>query len=88
MLRKTDVLLRIEDPDPDSFFEPGSILITGWYNGTLNMIDDHLCEKFPDLENIDELYDLQEGALEYSGGLTKEELKNELASLGFQTMVV
>jgi len=88
MLRKSDILLKIEEPPVDSFFSPGVTVVTGWYKDNSAMVDDHLCIKFPELENIEELYDLQEGALEYSGRLTKDELKDELESLGFQTVIV
>lgn len=86
-MKPKDIILKIEEPPVDSFVD-APMIVTGWYDLAPElMIDEHLCELFPKLEDLF-LSDLMEGAMEYNGAFTKDELKLKLDALGFKTIIV
>ena len=79
-----DIILKIQDSGQD---EPWDLLVTGWDVNGQGMIDEALIEAFPMLSMFD-LYDLQEGAMEYYGKLTKNQLKTQIEQLGFTVEII
>jgi len=82
-MKKTDFILKIEDAMPDD--DICTMQISAWKGKY--MIDEHICEKYPKLEELD-LADLCEGSLEYCGTLTKQQMSDELIKRGFKTKVI
>jgi hypothetical protein len=83
-MKKEKVLLKVSDSVEwleDAGFK---LSITGWWKGKGYMIDQHMTEKFPELETIEGLEELAESDMYYDGDKTKEEIINILREMGFE----
>jgi hypothetical protein len=92
-MRKNEILLKIEDFrnsnidwQHESFVEDGITVGISAHNGDF-MIDEHIAQKFPELELI-ELYDEMEGFLSYYGNDSVETIRGKLLNLGFNAIIV
>lgn len=89
-MTKKEIVLKVMVPEEDTFMaENYKFEITVWEKDSeVNyMIDDHLVEHFPELEQYG-IEDLQEGFSGYNGDLTIERLVDVLQGLGFTTFYV
>ncbi len=64
-----------------------TLLVSAWYTNAQYMVDSELSFIYPELEEIEGLYDLQEGCMEYSGPLTAQQMVDELIRLGFNAVI-
>jgi hypothetical protein len=92
-MRKNEILLKIEDFRKsnidwqyESFAQDGITIGIGAYFGD-TMIDEHIVQKFPELELI-ELYDEMEGFLSYYGNDSVENIREKLLNMGFNAIIV
>lgn len=82
MLQKKDIYFFVDEVFDEDF----EVYHVAAFRDRLQneMIDEHICELFPELENLG-IYDLSEGELEYSGG-NPHHLKEELFEMGFNVI--
>ena len=88
-MKKNEIILEVEDFSTatedwkkESYEDGINIGVTAWYPGGA-MVDDHIVENFPDLEELG-LEDETEGFMScYNEDLTVEEMIDSLKELGF-----
>lgn len=85
-MKKTRILFKVEPNQGQMEDEDYTLSVTALTSNGKGMIDEHVSEYFPELEENLDLEELCEGYFGYAGHLSKEELEEELQNLGFKTL--